>query len=220
MACLALKLRLAPCRETLGLPDTVLSAEDWKTVIASASDNTIDLASAYQWAGQLESSSMNGYGPWGIGVDGCARTPTDLMSYFNFGAGCSEVEVDLLSGEHTVIRTDIAYDCGTHRAPCLVKLVPPRCWLSQLCLFWSYMVTAVHTGAFLGTPMNPMLDIGQMEGAFVMGLGYYTRESQLWLPDGSNAVCSRAFRPVHLHFGVWPAGSCRRLVFMFFGHFR
>lgn len=112
MACLALKLRLAPCRETLGLPDTVLSAEDWKAVIASASDNTIDLASAYQWAGQLESSSMNGYGPWGIGVDGAARTPTDLMSYFNFGAGCSEVEVDLLSGEHTVIRTDISYDCG------------------------------------------------------------------------------------------------------------
>lgn len=44
--------------------------------------------------------------------------------------------------------------------------------------------------------MNPMLDIGQMEGAFVMGLGYYTRESQLWLPDGSNAVCLRAFCPV------------------------
>ena len=47
-----------------------------------------------------------------------------------------------------------------------------------------------------GTPMNPGLDIGQMEGAFVMGLGFYTREQQLWLPDGTNAVCC-FYQPGH-----------------------
>ena len=150
LACLQLKLRLSPCRDTLGLPDTVLEEDDWKSLIASAAGNMVDLSSEVLWKGQLNSSSMGGYGPWGIGIDGAARSPTDIMSYFNFGAGCTEVEVDLLSGEHTIIQTDISYDCGT--------------------------------------PMNPALDIGQMEGAFVMGVGFYTRESQLWLSDGSNAV--------------------------------
>jgi xanthine dehydrogenase/oxidase len=150
VACLKLKLRLSPCRETLGLSDGVLSTADWKSLTASASENTIDLACSYMWPGSLGSSSMNNFGPWGIGVDGVSRDGNDVMSYFNFGAGCSEVEVDILSGEHTVLRTDIYYDCGT--------------------------------------PMNPMLDIGQMEGAFVMGLGFYTREEQLWHADGKNAA--------------------------------
>ena len=52
---------------------------------------------------------MNEFGPWGIGIDGANRDPAAQMSYFNFGAGCSEVEVDLLTGEHVVRQTDIVY---------------------------------------------------------------------------------------------------------------
>ena len=47
LACLQLKLRLAPCRETMGLPDTALSAKDWASVVQMAAANTIDLSSEY-----------------------------------------------------------------------------------------------------------------------------------------------------------------------------
>ena len=32
--------------------------------------------------------------------------------YFSYGAACSEVEVDCLTGDHTILRTDIVMDLG------------------------------------------------------------------------------------------------------------
>ena len=32
--------------------------------------------------------------------------------YFTYGVTCTEVEVDVLTGEHEIIRSDILYDCG------------------------------------------------------------------------------------------------------------
>ena len=45
MACLALKLRLAPCREHLGLSDGALALKDWQTLAATAAGFAVDLAS-------------------------------------------------------------------------------------------------------------------------------------------------------------------------------
>ncbi|CAL9698298.1 unnamed protein product [Knipowitschia caucasica] len=67
--------------------------------------------------------------------------------YFTFGACCSEVEVDCLTGDHKNIRTDIVMD--------------------------------------VGKSINPALDIGQVEGGFVQGLGLYTTEQLLYSADGS-----------------------------------
>ncbi|XP_033860545.1 aldehyde oxidase 5 isoform X1 [Acipenser ruthenus] len=66
--------------------------------------------------------------------------------YFTFGACCSEVEVDCLTGDHKNIRTDIVMD--------------------------------------VGQSLNPALDIGQIEGGFVQGLGLYTIEELQFSPEG------------------------------------
>lgn len=59
---------------------------------------------------------------------------------------CSEVEVDLLTGDHTVLRTDIKMD--------------------------------------VGRSINPAIDYGQIEGAFVQGQGLFTMEESLWTRSG------------------------------------
>ncbi|XP_072835150.2 aldehyde oxidase isoform X2 [Pogona vitticeps] len=66
--------------------------------------------------------------------------------YSVFGAACSEVEIDCLTGDHKNIRTDIVMD--------------------------------------VGCSINPAIDIGQIEGAFVQGLGLYTMEVLKYSPEG------------------------------------
>ncbi|XP_074520488.1 aldehyde oxidase 5 [Halichoeres trimaculatus] len=66
--------------------------------------------------------------------------------YFSFGACCSEVEIDCLTGDHKNIRTDIVMD--------------------------------------VGKSINPALDVGQVEGGFVQGVGLYTIEELHFSADG------------------------------------
>ncbi|XP_027780828.1 aldehyde oxidase [Marmota flaviventris] len=68
------------------------------------------------------------------------------FEYFVYGAACSEVEVDCLTGDHKNIRTDIVMD--------------------------------------VGYSINPALDIGQVEGAFIQGMGLYTIEELKYSPQG------------------------------------
>jgi len=68
--------------------------------------------------------------------------------YFAYGAACSEVVVDTLTGEHRLLRADVLHD--------------------------------------VGQSLNPAIDIGQVEGAFVQGMGWLTMEQLWWQPmDGS-----------------------------------
>ncbi|WP_171233275.1 xanthine dehydrogenase molybdopterin binding subunit [Ruegeria sp. HKCCA4812] len=64
--------------------------------------------------------------------------------YFAYGASCSEVTIDTLTGEYRVDRTDLLHD--------------------------------------VGRSLNPMLDKGQVEGAFIQGMGWLTTE-ELWWDD-------------------------------------
>ncbi|NP_001266744.1 aldehyde oxidase-like [Ochotona princeps] len=68
------------------------------------------------------------------------------FEYFVYGAACSEVEIDCLTGDHKTIRTDIVMD--------------------------------------VGYSINPALDMGQVEGAFIQGLGLYTIEELQYSPQG------------------------------------
>lgn len=68
------------------------------------------------------------------------------MHYLNYGAAVSEVEVNLLTGETTILRSDIIYDCGQS--------------------------------------LNPAVDLGQIEGAFVQGIGFFMHEEYPTNSDG------------------------------------
>ncbi|WFU50038.1 xanthine dehydrogenase molybdopterin binding subunit [Sinorhizobium terangae] len=66
--------------------------------------------------------------------------------YYAYGASCSEVSVDTLTGEYQIDRTDIIHD--------------------------------------VGKSLNPALDLGQVEGAFVQGMGWLTTEELWWDAKG------------------------------------
>ncbi len=66
--------------------------------------------------------------------------------YFAYGAACSEVSIDTLTGEYVVERTDILHETGRS--------------------------------------LNPAIDIGQVEGGFVQGMGWLTTEELWWDEKG------------------------------------
>nr|QEO19118.1 rosy [Limnogonus franciscanus] len=92
-----------------------------------------------------------------LAVSGFYKTPDvnynmatnsgQAFNYYTFGAACSEVEIDCLTGDHQVITTDIVMD--------------------------------------LGESLNPAIDIGQIEGAFVQGQGLFTIEDPIFSPEGT-----------------------------------
>uniref|UniRef100_A0A493TCT6 Aldehyde oxidase 1 n=1 Tax=Anas platyrhynchos platyrhynchos TaxID=8840 RepID=A0A493TCT6_ANAPP len=73
------------------------------------------------------------------------------FTYFLYGAACSEVEINCLTGDHKNLQTDIVMD--------------------------------------IGCSINPAVDIGQIEGAFVQGIGLYTMEELKYSPEG--VLCTR-----------------------------
>ncbi|XP_052797561.1 xanthine dehydrogenase/oxidase-like isoform X2 [Mya arenaria] len=114
--CKVLNARLAPVKAKL--PDPT-----WPNVIEKCYQDGIDLTSRY-WRNPAQS------------------TP---FQYYSYGATVTEVDFDVLTGEHTIARVDILFDCGQST--------------------------------------NPALDVGQVEGAFVMGLGYWLTEQLRFDPE-------------------------------------
>jgi xanthine dehydrogenase large subunit len=70
--------------------------------------------------------------------------------YFAYGAACSEVAIDTLTGESRLLKVDILHD--------------------------------------VGTSLNPAIDIGQIEGGFIQGMGWLTTEQLVWNDKGHLAT--------------------------------
>ncbi|MDO8278850.1 MAG: molybdopterin-dependent oxidoreductase, partial [Burkholderiaceae bacterium] len=66
--------------------------------------------------------------------------------YFAYGAACTEVAIDTLTGESRVLAVNILHD--------------------------------------VGRSINPAIDIGQIEGGFVQGMGWLTSEQLVWNDKG------------------------------------
>ncbi|XP_074267058.1 abscisic-aldehyde oxidase [Silene latifolia] len=112
--------RLSAVRDRLqGQMQTV----NWETLIAQAAMQSVSLSASTYYVPEFTS-----------------------MKYLNYGAAVSEVEVNLLTGETSILRTDIIYDCGQS--------------------------------------LNPAVDLGQIEGSFVQGIGFFLMEEYLSNPEG------------------------------------
>ncbi|KAI0219543.1 Xanthine dehydrogenase/oxidase [Lamellibrachia satsuma] len=70
----------------------------------------------------------------------------ERFNYFSYGVAVSEVQIDTLTGDHVVLRTDIVMD--------------------------------------VGQSLNPAIDIGQIEGAFILGYGLFVLEEVRRSPTG------------------------------------
>jgi xanthine dehydrogenase large subunit len=116
--------------------------------------------------------------------DGFYRTPkihydkTTLTGrpfyYFAYGAACTEVAIDTLTGESRVLKVDILHD--------------------------------------VGRSINPALDVGQIEGGFVQGMGWLTTEQLVWNDKGhlsthapsTYKIPTAGDVPNHFKVDLWP----------------
>ena len=96
--------------------------------------------------------------------------------YFAYGAAVSEVEIDTLTGENRVTRTDILHD--------------------------------------VGRSLNPAIDLGQIEGGFIQGMGWLTMEELVFDELGrlrthapsTYKIPTSADRPGVFNVEIWDKG--------------
>eukprot|EP00519_Triparma_laevis_P015336 CAMPEP_0182491596 /NCGR_PEP_ID=MMETSP1321-20130603/960_1 /TAXON_ID=91990 /ORGANISM="Bolidomonas sp., Strain RCC1657" /LENGTH=1393 /DNA_ID=CAMNT_0024693879 /DNA_START=184 /DNA_END=4365 /DNA_ORIENTATION=- len=136
-ACRQILKRLQPFREKLG-EDASLAQ-----VATAAFFERVDLSAHGFYA---LSDARCGYN-WDAVPDGTETGPDNSFrghpfNYFTQGSCFSLVEVDLLTGDHSILRSDVVMD--------------------------------------VGSSINPAIDIGQIEGAFVQGVGWSTVEELIW----------------------------------------
>jgi xanthine dehydrogenase molybdopterin-binding subunit B len=114
-ACAKIVLRLAPY---VGAASSgARGLEAWAAIVAKAYAAGVDLSAG------LEADHLKG------------------GNYNIYTAACTEVELDVLTGQYTVLQADLVYDAGIS--------------------------------------LNPSLDIGQVEGCFVMAMGMCLSERQV-----------------------------------------
>jgi xanthine dehydrogenase large subunit len=118
--------------------------ESGKVIIGNQSVSLAELATkAHQARIQLSSTGFYATPSIAWNRDKVKGKP---FFYFAYGAACSEVTIDTLTGEMRVDRVDILHD--------------------------------------VGRSLNPAIDLGQIEGGFVQGMGWLTTEELVFDKEG------------------------------------
>ncbi|KAG4129755.1 hypothetical protein ERO13_D09G100800v2 [Gossypium hirsutum] len=120
LCCKVLVERLVPLKQRLM---EQIGSLEWETLILEAYRNSVNLSASSLYVPNFST-----------------------MHYLNYAAAVSEVEVNLITGETTILQTDIIYDCGES--------------------------------------LNPAVDLGQIEGAYVQGIGFFMLEEYTKNSDG------------------------------------
>jgi xanthine dehydrogenase large subunit len=125
-----------------GVSEAEIDFRSGKVYIA---ERIIEFAALVQsaWANRVSLSATGFYRTPKIHYDRDSFSGRPFY-YFAWGAAVTEVVVDVLTGEHRVLRADILHDCGDS--------------------------------------LNPAVDLGQVEGGYVQGVGWLTSE-ELWWND-------------------------------------
>ncbi len=118
-------------------------------VISPKATRTFDAVVKAAYANRIQLWSDGFYRTPKIHYDKVTLTGRPFF-YFSYGAACSEVAIDTLTGESRVLKIDILHD--------------------------------------VGSSINPAIDIGQIEGAFVQGMGWLTTEQLVWNDKGHLAT--------------------------------
>jgi len=150
-ACLQIIKRLQPIKDSLPLDATL------KDIAKKAFYERVDLSAHGFYA---PDNDRCGY-DWNI------KKPSDYpdhlpenswkgraFNYFTQGVSLSIVEIDVLTGDHRTLQTEILMD--------------------------------------VGSSINPAIDIGQIEGAFVQGMGWSTMEEVVYSDDDHTWIRPRA----------------------------
>jgi xanthine dehydrogenase large subunit len=111
-----------------------------------------------------------------------ARARGRPFYYFAYGAACSEVAIDTLTGEYRLLRADLLHD--------------------------------------VGRSINPAIDLGQIEGGFVQGMGWLTTEELCWSERGeltthapsTYKIPTASDLPADFRVGIFERGANREQV--------
>ena len=115
-------------------------------VLSPAATRTFDEVVKLAYANRIQLWSDGFYRTPKIHYDKLTLTGRPFF-YFAYGAACTEVAIDTLTGESRVLKVDILHD--------------------------------------VGRSINPAIDIGQIEGGFVQGMGWLTTEQLVWNDKGA-----------------------------------
>ncbi|XP_037946120.1 xanthine dehydrogenase-like isoform X2 [Teleopsis dalmanni] len=124
-SCNVLNDRLKPVKDSLAKNST------WQQIVATAWQRSINLIASENYK------------------------QGDMQNYYIYGLACTEMKVDLLTGNHLIKRVDILEDTGES--------------------------------------LNPRIDVGQIEGAFVMGLGYWLTEKLVYNRQTGELLTNRTW---------------------------
>ena len=142
-------------------------------VISPTTTRTFDEVVKAAYANRIQLWSDGFYRTPKIHYDKATLTGRPFY-YFAYGAACSEVAIDTLTGENRVLKVDILHD--------------------------------------VGTSINPAIDIGQIEGGFIQGVGWLTSEQLVWNDEGELAthapstykIPATGDVPEHFNIELWP----------------